>query len=554
MVDKYFRQFTRAGYVAGIAIMIASLPQSKLGLSIAQFILTGAWILERYNLRKFRDFYKGKPTAKVIAGILPLSLYLVFDSMAKGFKVFFKNTPALIFSSIFLLHIAGLIFTTDFDYALKDLRTKIPILILPLFISTSEAFGKRQFYWLMLLFTASVLVRTMINSWYLFNHYYIDIRDISKPVSHIIVALLISFALFTISYLVFRNRNYTWRLKSVLLILFCWFIVFLVISQGSTGIVVTIITGILLLMILLFKSKNRFLKASFFLSLIICIGGISIYMQKVVHEYYTASPVDTAKLDHFTLQGNRYVNYPRIKEKENGNYIFVYIQWDELRKSWNSRSRINFDSLDRRNQQIKFTLIRFLASRGLRKDADGVSKLTGEDIGNIENGIANVVYRKEFSIRGKIYEILYGYDKYMETGDPTGSSLIQRMEFWRASLGIIGNNWLTGVGTGDMNEAFQEQYMKMKSPLAAEARWRSHNQFLSIFVGFGIFGFLWFLFAILYPPLKMRKFSDFFFLVFFINIMLSMVPEDTIESQAGVTFFAFFYSLLLFGRKEEDPV
>jgi len=52
----------------------------------------------------------------------------------------------------------------------------------------------------------------------------------------------------------------------------------------------------------------------------------------------------------------------------------------------------------------------------------------------------------------------------------------------------------------------------------------------------------------------MRKFSDYFFLVFFIIVMLSMIPEDTIESQAGVTFFAFFYSLFLFGKKEEDPI
>ena len=130
----------------------------------------------------------------------------------------------------------------------------------------------------------------------------------------------------------------------------------------------------------------------------------------------------------------------------------------------------------------------------------------------------------------------------------------QRLEFWRASWGIIKDNMLTGVGTGDMNEAFQQQYDKMKSRLSPDQRWRSHNQFLSIFVGFGIFGLLWFLFAILYPPVALGKFKDFFFLVFFIIAMLSMIPEDTIESQLGVTFFAFFYSFFLFARKEEDKI
>jgi len=102
-----------------------------------------------------------------------------------------------------------------------------------------------------------------------------------------------------------------------------------------------------------------------------------------------------------------------------------------------------------------------------------------------------------------------------------------------------------------MNEAFQQQYEKMKSKLAPDQRWRSHNQFLSLFVGFGILGLLWFLFAILYPPIVLGKFRDYFFLVFFIIAMLSMMPEDTIESQLGVTFFAFFYAFFLFGRKEK---
>jgi O-antigen ligase len=195
-----------------------------------------------------------------------------------------------------------------------------------------------------------------------------------------------------------------------------------------------------------------------------------------------------------------------------------------------------------------------MTSKGLRKDADGMNQLTNDEIREIEKGTANVVFTRKFSIRGQIYELLLGLDEYRKSGDPTGSSLMQRLEFWKASLGIIKDNWLIGVGTGDMNEAFQQQYKKMNSKLSPDQRWRSHNQFLSIFVGFGIFGFIWFLFAILFPPLTLGKFKDYFFLVFFIIAMISMIPEDTIESQMGVTFFAFFYSFFLFARKEEDKI
>jgi hypothetical protein len=227
---------------------------------------------------------------------------------------------------------------------------------------------------------------------------------------------------------------------------------------------------------------------------------------------------------------------------------------EELQDAWNRRSSIPFKGRDRKNQLILNTLVRYMTSKGLRKDADGINQLTNDEIRAIEKGTANVVFTWKFSIRGQVYELLWGLDEYRKSGDATGSSLMQRLEFWRASWGIIKTNWLTGVGTGDMNEAFQQQYEKMNSKLSPDQRWRSHNQFLSIFVGFGIFGFIWFLFAILFPPLALGKFKDYFFLVFFIIAMISMIPEDTIESQMGVTFFAFFYSFFLFARKEEDKI
>jgi hypothetical protein len=33
-----------------------------------------------------------------------------------------------------------------------------------------------------------------------------------------------------------------------------------------------------------------------------------------------------------------------------------------------------------------------------------------------------------------------------------------------------------------------------------------------------------------------------------------MLTEDTLESQAGVSFFYFFFSFLLFGRRDQDPL
>ncbi|MBU2650467.1 MAG: hypothetical protein KKA81_05995, partial [Bacteroidetes bacterium] len=70
-----------------------------------------------------------------------------------------------------------------------------------------------------------------------------------------------------------------------------------------------------------------------------------------------------------------------------------------------------------------------------------------------------------------------------------------------------------------------------------------------IWVGFGFIGFAWFIFALIYPAYKTRYFKDYLYSVFFIIIIFSMLTEDTIETQVGVTIFAFFSALLLFGRQ-----
>ena len=554
MFERFFRYFIRFGYIVGLAALIVSLAHSKYIMSVAQFILTGAFIFERYEVRKIGNFYDRKSPVQFGLGIIPYLFWLLLESIGKGFREFFRNKPAVIFSSIYLLHIAGLLFTTDFDYALKDLRTKLPIFLLPLFISTSGAFRKKHFYWLMVLFAAAVLTRTLINSWYFFQGYFVDIRDVSKSVSHIIVGLLVGLSVFYLGFFISRKRDFHLVSRIVFFIAAGWMILYLVLTKSATGLAVTCLTLLILVIILAFSARETWIRGSLVIFLVACIGIVTVYLVSVYRDYYRVNPVDLSRLEKFTSRGNPYTHITTSTITENGNYVYHYLQFDEMKKTWSNRSSIPFDSLNKKGQPVVFTILRFLTSKGYRKDADGINRLTDAEITAIEKGIPNVIFMKGLSIRGLLYEILWGYEKYKDTGDPTGSTLMQRIEFWKASAGIIRDNWLSGVGTGDMNIAFQDQYLKMHSRLAPDQRWRSHNQFLSILVGFGIFGLAWFLFAILYPPAVLGKFNDYFFLVFFIICMLSMLPEDTIESQSGVTFFAFFYSFLLFGRKESIPV
>ena len=544
-----YEQFIRYNYIFSLCLVIVFLPFSKFFLSFSQFWILGTWALERIDQQKFLEYFRKPFSTKKIIFTLPFLLGLFFVSIGEGFRQLFRNKPAMVLMSIYVLHVAGLIFTTDFGYAFKDLRVKAPVFILPLFISTSEAFGKKAFYRFLYLYIIVMIAVTFVNTINLAEHHYVDLRDVSKNVSHILLGLMLSLGIFISGYFAFRRTGLPVWARILMFAAGTWFGIYLVLTKSISGIAVFIMTAVLLSLIYIIIGKKTWLKWSVlgFIILISLTGFL--YLRAVTRDFYRVIPVDFSKLEKVTSQGNKYVHNINSTQAENGNLLWIYIQWDELRQAWNQRSAIRFDSLDKRNQPVYYTLVRFLSSKGIRKDAEGVNTLSDDEVRAVENGVANVIYMQGFGIKGRIYELLYGWETYKATGNPTGFTLMQRFEFWKASRAIIRDHWLTGVGTGDMNDAFRNRYIIMHSKLAPDQRWRSHNQYLSIFVGFGIFGLMWFLFALFYPPAAMKRFGDFFFLTFFIIALLSMLSEDTIETQVGVTFIFFYYSFFLFQNK-----
>ena len=83
-----------------------------------------------------------------------------------------------------------------------------------------------------------------------------------------------------------------------------------------------------------------------------------------------------------------------------------------------------------------------MTSKGLRKDKEGVEALTIKDIQNIENGIANYLYTQGIGVESRLMKILFEYNNYMRTGDPSGHSVMQRVEYWKTAKQIIDKNFL----------------------------------------------------------------------------------------------------------------
>jgi O-antigen ligase len=73
-----------------------------------------------------------------------------------------------------------------------------------------------------------------------------------------------------------------------------------------------------------------------------------------------------------------------------------------------------------------------------------------------------------------------------------------------------------------------------------------HNQILAIAVTLGIPAALFFIFSLWWPAYSMRKMRSVLYLSFFLIALLSFFDDDTLETQQGVTFYAFFNALLLY--------
>jgi O-antigen ligase len=248
------------------------------------------------------------------------------------------------------------------------------------------------------------------------------------------------------------------------------------------------------------------------------------------------------KLTTYTKLGNIYLHDTTVKVFENGNALFINYCPKEMDSVWNLRSSLNVDFVNSNHYSVRSVLMRYLTSKGLPKDAEGVSQLTKNDIVAIERGIPNVNSISSSGIIERLNEIKF---ELSDMNDPNGHSLLQRFEFWKASIRLIQSNFLIGVGAGDMSDALQQTFSEMNSKLKVENRLGSHNQFLDITARIGIVGLSIFV-LILVLFFKDQIHSKNIFGVCFICMMItSFLVEDTLNTLTGMSIFSLFFALNL---------
>ncbi len=507
------REIHRWVYFLGLLVVVMGMPLSVFMMSFGQFIILGNWLLEGRYRNKWNRFI--------------------------------SNRPALYFCSIYLLYLLALLYSTDWAQGLHRLQVKLPIFGLCFLVVSSGPLPAGSKKWLLMGFAASITALSMYSLFLWQGGDQIDPRELSPFISHIRVSLMTALSvvlLFWLGHNVFAQRL-PWRILCFAMA--GWLLCYLFLLQSLSGLLAfgaVLVYGLLRVMIR--KGNPSRCWASAGLGVLILLPLLTMFFLhrnlSQVQTYETGTPQSHSAL------GAPYLHDFQAEERENGYLVFMYIAERELEAAWNARSEKCFGGEDAQGQLLRFTLYRYMASRGLRKDAAGMAELTDEEIRAVERGIPNKHYLQWPGLLVRLHQSLWELREYRRSGYIERHSLAQRVAFWKAAWASIGKKPLFGWGTGDVHLAMRHGFEATGFSLEVRGWMRAHNQYLSFLQVFGLVGFAWLVFAFTYASQRLKAFSFPPFNAFLIILLVSMLNEDTLGTQAGLTFFVFFSLYFLF--------
>lgn len=112
---------------------------------------------------------------------------------------------------------------------------------------------------------------------------------------------------------------------------------------------------------------------------------------------------------------------------------------------------------------------------------------------------------------------------------------------------VLKENWLFGVGPGNVQNELNKcyaSYTYKNYDDYTNVEYNSHNQYLDIWLKYGIFGLIFFLFFLFWGI----KNSNENYGIFLFIIVIAMLTENILNRQVGVIFFTFFNSLFFINR------
>lgn len=497
-------------FLIGLCLVLVGLPFNKLMISLGVITVGGVWAISGHYQEKIRQLKSSK--------------------------------SALALISIYFLFVLGSLYTSDGKEAIEELRVMLPMLVFPLVFPFYKKTIQNNLYWLLHLFVLAVVANSVLSYLNYVQSPELDGRKIVLFLSHIRYGLMLVLAVAILVHYAIKNQD-LYRILAITLIV--WLSFFLTIFASGTGLVVYIAVAVVSFIYFAFKSEKKSMKITLMIPPIVLLMIVPLIAYSLYQNYFDVPQVDIESMDKITANGESYIvpakNNMGWGTIENENYTQHYLAPNELFRNWNRIANIKHNEKSGSGFEVQYNLIRYMTSKGLRKDSIGLTQLTPQDIALIEKGFTNHLIPTQSKLSRKINETLFEIDVFKNNLNMDFSPTVGRVYFWDATLNLIEKNLWIGMGTGSVESELTASYQEIATPLGKKSRKRTHNQYLTILAQFGIIGFVWFIAA--FGMAFFNGNMHYLKLITMVIILLSFINEDTLNTQAGATFVALFASL-----------
>jgi len=510
-------------YFICLLLLALFLPVSRNMLSIAQIIIAANWFWEG----QFRDKF----------------------SRFKG------NRQALYLMLVFLVFSLGMVWTSNPMATLYvSLVDKVPFLSLPLIVATSRPLAKERIFSLLSVFGFSVLFTSVIG----FVRSGIDpnplLSNLSPFIHHIRFSVQLVMAIFLLPWVAFEMK-----FTGIVRIIFFLGALLLAALMIYTGRLTALFSfaaaaGFLLIRVMVIPQSKMIQKILAGTFLLISTGFVAGILVQTARPVFKQVPMPVITGEERTRDGNPYWHDFENLSRENGHLVFWFIAHEELRQAWKERSNMNFDGPNNMgNTPLEGGILRYLTSRGLPKDREGLEALQDYEIRAIENGVPNYLHNRWPILMIRIHQTFWEIKEYKRTGNPEGFSFAQRIELWKAALAALSEKPVLGWGKGGVHQAINFGLDDIKSQWQLR-NMKPHNQYLLYMITLGVAGFV--VVAFLMVSFIIRSGATRFlpFNLMLVILFSAMSGEDLLDFQEPITFFLFF--AVIFGimlRKQVTP-
>lgn len=177
-------------------------------------------------------------------------------------------------------------------------------------------------------------------------------------------------------------------------------------------------------------------------------------------------------------------------------------------------------------------------------------------IGIITIALMTIAYQLPF-MRERVFDTLGVKQETIwinQYGDGKNAAPEMRKQKWKSSINVIKENWLLGVGTGDVQDELQKQYKNIGFEVGYTSRYNAHNQYLETWIGLGILGLLSLLSCLAIPLVLSFRNKNYLYAAFLLLFFLCCITESMLCRQHGIVFYSLFTSLFAFHSTENKKV